>query len=408
MTRPPYGYGLPPGSPQPGYQPAPGYPPPPGYQPAPGYQPQPGYGPSPGYPPSYHPPNAAPYGPPMPYQRPGYPPRPYPPRRRGSGAGLSALLGVLTVIVLVVGLVVSAAISADNEKNRHRPSAYTPPTPSYTYTPPTSATTSLPSPTSRAAAATTTRAAAPTTTKPAGPQPVAKLGENPLFSDDNSGLINVNCDYPRWAPNVDAARPFFQAASECLGQMWAPVLSAANLPFSAPNLSVPARAADASSPCGGSSTNWAAFYCSTNKTIYMPVDAVIRNEDPNDWAVFLTVFAHEYGHHVQALSGIMGKAHDDRSEAGARSAGGLEISRRTELEAQCFAGMFTGSATYVGMISMTQAQRILNDNYHRGDGPGDTRDHGTDQNYGNWYAQGNRYNRNFQCNTWKAPSGEVS
>ncbi|MEV6337116.1 neutral zinc metallopeptidase [Nocardia vinacea] len=341
----------------------------------------------------------------MPYQQPGYPPRPYPPRRRSSGAGLSALFGVLTAIVLVAGLFVASAISADNEKKRNRPSAYTPPTPSYTYTPPTSS----PGPTSRAAAAaTTTRAAAPTTTKPAGPQPVAKTGDNPLFSDSESGVINADCSYPAWAATVDAATRFFQAASACLDKKWRPVLQGANLPYSSPAVSVPARGADAASPCGSGSANWAAFYCSANHTIYMPLDKIQIERYGNDTVIYLTVFAHEYGHHVQAISGITQAMSSQRSDAGARSALGLELSRRLELEAQCFAGMYVGTSVVDGAFDKAEQSRTTADQYGRGDKSGDARDHGTTQHYGAWFEQGQNYDRTFQCNTWNMSSDEVS
>ncbi|WP_433197697.1 neutral zinc metallopeptidase [Nocardia sp. CA-107356] len=344
----------------------------------------------------------------MPYQRPGYPPHPYPPRRRSSGAGLSALLGVLTVIVVVVGLFVSSAISADNAKNRHRPSAYTPPTPSYTYTPPTSATTSSPSPTSRAAAETTTRAAAPTTTKPAGPQPVAKLGDNPLFSDTENGLINVECGYPSWSATADVAQRFFEAAAACLDKKWRPALQGSNLPFSSPNVRAPARAEDEQSPCTSNGGSYAAFYCSANHTIYMPLDHIQVERYGNDVVIYLAVFAHEYGHHVQAISGMTQQMNTERNAAGTRSAKGLELSRRHELQAQCFSGMYVGTSTYDGAFTDAQAARATQDTYGRGDKQGDARDHGTGQNAGNWFVQGTKYDRTFQCNTWLAPSDEIA
>ncbi|WP_063047070.1 neutral zinc metallopeptidase [Nocardia pseudovaccinii] len=390
MTQPPYGYGSPPG-----------------YQSAPGYQRPPGYGPPQGYPPGYRPPYAAPYGPPMPYQRPGYPPRPYPPRRRSSGAGLSALLGVLTAIVLVVGLFVVSAISADNEKKRNRPSAYTPPTPSYTYTPPTSSTSS-PSPTSSAAAATTSRAAAPTTTKPAGPQPVAKLGDNPLFSDTDTGLINVECGYPSWAATAAAAQRFFEAAAACLDKKWRPALQRSNLPFSSPNVRAPARAEDEPSPCTSSGGSYAAFYCSANHTIYMPLDHIQVEQYGNDAVIYLAVFAHEYGHHVQAISGMTQQMNTERSAAGTRSARGLELSRRLELQAQCFSGMYVGTSVYDGAFTDAQGARATQDTYGRGDKKGDARDHGTGQNAGDWFAQGYKTDRTPQCNTWLASSDDVA
>ncbi|WP_433713071.1 neutral zinc metallopeptidase [Nocardia sp. CA-084685] len=343
----------------------------------------------------------------MPYQRPGYPPRPYPPRRRSSGAGLSALFGVLTVIVVVAGLFVSSAISADNEKKRNRPSTYTPPTPSYTYTPPTSSSTSSPIPTSPAAAA-TSRAAAPTTTKPAGPQPVAKLGDNPLFSDTDNGLINIDCDYPSWAATAAAAQRFFEAAAACLDKKWRPAVQGSNLPFSSPNVRAPARAQDESSPCTSSGGNYAAFYCSANHTIYMPLDHIQAEKYGNDVVIYLAVFAHEYGHHVQAISGMTQQMNTERSAAGTRSARGLELSRRMELQAQCFSGMYVGTSVYDGAFSDAQGARATKDTYGRGDKQGDARDHGTGQNAGDWFTQGYKADRTSQCNTWLASADQVA
>ncbi|MFF0489403.1 neutral zinc metallopeptidase [Nocardia sp. NPDC004068] len=316
------------------------------------------------------------------------------------------MFAVLTVLVVVGGLVVFAGART----HRNLGGGYV--APSFTYTPPTfESTAAYPTAettTTRAAPTTRSTAARPTTTKPAGPQPVAATVDNPLFRDPESGLINISCDYPRWGANVAAAKAFFEAARDCLDQMWRPVLKAANLPFATPNLSVTASAAGISTPCTGDNANWAAFYCSANQTIYMPLDHVFINENPNDSVIFLAVFAHEYGHHVQTVAGIMDKAHRDRYDAGTRTPRGLELSRRTELEAQCFGGMFIGSSTFVGTIDRDQMRRTVDDNYGRGDKAGDSRDHGSKQNYGDWYAHGVENNRTQKCNTWNSPPNSVS
>ncbi|WP_435592346.1 neutral zinc metallopeptidase [Nocardia sp. bgisy118] len=396
MTTPPYGYGHQPHYPPP-YGPPPGYAPPPGY-PLPGY-PYPGHAPAPyGPPPGY---GVPPYGPP------GYG-RPYPPPRRGGG-GVGAVFGVLGIFLMVGALVAAAvAVASSESENDRRTTAYTP---SYTYTP------TIPS----SSAATTTSAARPTTaasspvrttsatpTRPAGPQPVAKLGDHPLFTHVDTGLNNIQCTFSRWAPNVAAAQAFFQSASTCLGQMWKALLDYENLPFSPPNISVPARGVDAVSPCTSAGGNYAAFYCSMNNTIYMPLDKIQTNLYGDNWVIYLTVFAHEYGHHVQAISGISKRTHEERYNAGPRSARGLELSRRMELGAQCFGGMFIGSSAYVGSVSGAQGENTVRDNYTRGDNPGDARDHGSKQNYGLWYEYGYRNNRVQKCNSWVASADAVS
>nr|WP_246461339.1 neutral zinc metallopeptidase [Nocardia transvalensis] len=315
--------------------------------------------------------------------------------------------------MLVFGVVGALVVFATVGSTSDHASRSTYDTPSYTYTPPTYATTTTSAATTTSSAATTSRSATTTravttASKPAGPQPVKATGDNPLFRDPDAGLINIECGYPRWGSSVAAARAFFEAARTCLDNMWKPALQAANLPFSSPNISVPARATDETSPCSSSGGSYAAVYCSANHTIYMPLDHIQIEEYGDDSVIYLAVFAHEYGHHVQAVSGVMEKSHRDRYDAGLSSSKGLELSRRLELEAQCFGGMFIGSSNFIGTVSDDQAQRTVRDNYSRGDDRSDIRDHGTNQHYGSWYEHGYTNNRTQKCNTWLSSSGDVS
>ncbi|NKY50088.1 neutral zinc metallopeptidase [Nocardia vermiculata] len=338
---------------------------------------------------------------------PGYHGRPYPPPKSGSGWGTA--FAVLLVVAMVGGLVGFATLGGHDNSS----AAYTTSTPSYTYSTPSSSsagadpttTTAYPSPTR-----TTTRYRITTTVppKPAGPQPVVATATNPLFSDHNSGLINIVCDYPTWGADVASARAFFTAATSCLDRMWTPVLQAQNLPSDTPSVSVTATGAEAISPCGSSGGSYAAFYCSVNDTIYMPLDHIQTEMYGDRWAIYLAVFAHEYGHHVQGITGIAERAHSDRYQAGTYSPTGLESSRRLELEAQCFGGMFITSNEAAGTIAGPDAAFVRQDNFGRGDDNSDIRDHGTNDHYGAWYAQGEDNNRTWMCNTWAASSDAVS
>lgn len=389
----------------------------------PGYGPS-GYGPPPGYGAPLPPPGA--YVPaPLrlrPLPPPGYPGQPAPgyygqpqaPKGSGCGSGL---------LVAVILLAVVGALGYYSVWKPSLPVDTTAVRPSYTYAPTSSpttlATTTVPvsttvktySPTATAGPLTGSVAPSlniPTPTKPAGPQPVIALADNPLFSDAGWGLPNIPCDYPDWSADPAAARAFFEAARTCLDGMWRPILRAANLPFATPNLEVPARAADTSSPCTGSGGSYAAFYCSANSTIYMPLDHIQVELHGDDIEIYLAIFAHEYGHHVQAMSGVTEKSNRDRYRAGQNSALGTELSRRLELEAQCFGGMFIGSSVFEGTLTAAQGQHDLQDNYRRGDSPGDVRDHGTKQHYGLWWEWGYSNNRVQKCNTWNATSDVVS
>ncbi|MEU3014010.1 neutral zinc metallopeptidase [Nocardia asteroides] len=378
------------------------------------YPPQPPYGnPMPPY--GQPMPSPYPYGQqaPSPYGRPaygrplpppyGYAPQGYrPPPRRGGG-GFGALLTVLTVCG-IVGALLTAAVTLSDQTSRDNTAATT--TPSFTYSSNSAAPTTNSAPASSTTPRTSARTTAPTTTKPAGPQPVIALGQHPLFSDNTAYLPNMDCDLPRWSTDAATAKAFFAAAQVCLDQMWRTNLAKANLPFRSPGLVVAVNPSELSSPCGGSSSD--AFYCSASSTIYMSTAGLVLNNTPYPPMEALSVYAHEYGHHVQGLTGLLQASSNQRREQGTMSTGGLETSRRMELQASCFGGMYVGSAEAGGSWTSQEGYAAVKHNYNRGDGNGRHRDHGTPEHNGNWYNQGYSKNRNFECNTWLAPADEVS
>lgn len=96
--------------------------------------------------------------------------------------------------------------------------------------------------------------------------------------------------------------------------------------------------------CGAASTAAGPFYCPTadhQGTIYLDTqfyDTIFRQLG-GDATTFVQayVIAHEYGHHIQDLRGEM--AHQD----GATGANSYSV--HLELQADCFAGMWTAAAT---------------------------------------------------------------
>ncbi|RMI34461.1 hypothetical protein EBN03_07910 [Nocardia stercoris] len=246
----------------------------------------------------------------------------------------------------------------------------------------------------------------PTTGAPAPP---GSTGDNPLLAAPGAPLAAAKCAYTPWSStDVTVARTFFETAATCLQNEWQPVLSAAHIPFTAPKLNVSASTAGITTKCTGSSNNFAAFYCGADQTIYMPLSQLQTDMFGNHWEIYLSVFAHEYGHHVQALAGILSSANKQRRDAGATSPAGLELSRRIELQANCFDGMYLASSTSGGGLNQTQARNAKQDAYGRGDAPGDMRDHGTSQHMGDWWTTGFDKNKTAQCNTFTASDGDVS
>lgn len=333
--------------------------------------------------------------------------------RKKSNAGIVVAVAIIGIVAVVGGLVAAVALIGGN--TRHVADAgYSSTYPSDTYSPTytTDETTETTSSTSESTTERTTERETSTSEVPRGPRSVVATGNNPLFGGADYGLQNVPCSLSRWATDQGSVERFFQSGIACLDAMWSKMLGSVNLPFRTPNLSVPRSISESSTPCGsgGSATGVTPFYCPTNNTIYMPMDRIEIDTWGNHPGPYLSILAHEYGHHVQNLAGISEAYGDQRYDAGADSAAGLELSRRMELEAQCFSGMFLGSASVSGG---SVDKNIYNEAWNAQDRGDDyarngKRDHGSARHNISWWQHGATSNRNQQCNTWLATAGDVS
>lgn len=351
------------------------------------------------------------FGPP-PRFAPGYAYAAYGPKK--SNTGVIVTLTMLGVFVLVGALVATFALSGPKTSHVADAGYQNYPTSATTYSSPTTAS----SPTTSTSSSTTTRSTSTSATSseapetestPSGPQPSTKLADNPLFARSDQGLPNVQCRLSRWSNSPSASRAFFTSALPCLNAAWKAALDYAGLPFHPPKLAFPSGT-NWKSPCGVTTgVEAAAFYCSADETLYMPYEGLDVSDYGAHPGIYLAVFAHEYGHHVQQLAGLMDTAGQKRYDAGADSDAGLELSRRLELQAQCFSGMFIGSEENRGGDIDTNIYTEAWNSQDRGDHiSGQPRDHGTDAHAESWWQQGGQSNRLQQCNTWAATSGDVS
>ena len=324
-----------------------------------------------------------------------YPPPYVPPRRSNRGIVLALSATLFVVVLAIVTTLVVLAIDDESDSAATAPTATSRPSTSKPRT-------TRPSPSLTATRL--TRGAATTTGQLGAP----KLGDNPLFANSESGLPGIRCAYPTWSTAPDDVERYFRQGIACLDQEWQPVLEKAGLPSTAPTLVVPRRGEQFDSPCGSSSDGAAAFYCSTNDTIYMPLDTIQLDRYPDQPVILLALLAHEYGHHVQSVSGVLEAAHQQRRDQGPKTDAGYETQRRTELGAECFGGMYVGAGVVAGTFDATQGSAAIEDNYGRGDDPGGPRSHGTNQNVGLWFEKGYRSNSSQQCNTWLSPADDVA
>ncbi|MDS0134994.1 neutral zinc metallopeptidase [Amycolatopsis sp. CM201R] len=329
-----------------------------------------------------------------------------------SNTGVVVAVAIFAIVAVAGGLVAAVALSG-NHKRHVADAGYSSTYPTTTEKTTTEATTTATTTSAgETTTARTTERRTPASQPPSGPRSVAATGNNPLFGSPDYGLQNVPCSLSRWATDQNSVTRFFQSGIGCLDAMWSRMLGAVDLPFRSPNLSVPRSLSESSTPCGsgGTTTGVTPFYCSANNTIYMPMDRIELDVWGNHPGPYLSILAHEYGHHVQNMSGITEAFANQRYDAGADSAAGLELSRRMELEAQCFSGMFLGSASVSGG---SVDKNIYNEAWNAQDRGDDyarngKRDHGSAKHNISWWQHGATKNRNQQCNTWLSPSGDVS
>jgi uncharacterized protein len=229
---------------------------------------------------------------------------------------------------------------------------------------------------------------------------VLETATNPLLADGLS-LPAVTCTLPAMSRDTEQLRAYYQAAIGCLDEAWRPVLEKVNEPFSSPKLEIEAgRSLCGEAPSAEEAT---AYYCSGGKVIFMPVDRLLDQAGLSQ-AAHIAVLAHEYGHHVQALSGILIAAYEQGEKVDKDSPLKLELTRRAELQANCFSGMFIASVNGRGSVS-AKLGKAAADSFK--DTVAD-KTHGTVKHQIRWGKDGFDKNRTASCNTWLAPADEVS
>jgi len=200
----------------------------------------------------------------------------------------------------------------------------------------------------------------------------------------------------------------------CMYAAWAPVLKAAGAAYKVKPTLIVHNYGKVNTHCGV--INGAtAYYCGyKNGQIYIPA-YVISNfwkQSPTYARAYATnTLAHEYGHHIQYLTGIL-NASWWRQRAFTTNSTRLEESRRRELQASCLGSAYIGAnKKYYPMSTglYTQWKYLVE---HSGDQPGYPRDHGSMANHG-WWSHAGFYAASSKtyasrCNTWNAASSGVS
>ena len=165
--------------------------------------------------------------------------------------------------------------------------------------------------------------------------------------------------------------------------------------------------------CGVGQSAMGPFYCPADQKLYIDLAfyGMLRDRfrAPGDFAQAY-VIAHEVGHHVQNLLGIMQKVEQLRPRLSEAENNALSV--RVELQADCFAGVWAHHAQGRGRLeagdveeAMNAASAIGDDTIQRrtqGSIVPESFTHGTAQQRMRWFRTGMQSGRIESCNTFDA------
>ena len=163
------------------------------------------------------------------------------------------------------------------------------------------------------------------------------------------------------------------------------------------------------SGCGFADSQVGPFYCPRDQLVYIDLgffDELSRFGAEDTPFTEAYVIAHEYGHHVQDLLGVLDRVQGDQQ-------GPESLAVRSELQADCYAGVWAANAVKTGLIEeLTQAD--INSGLDAASAIGDDRiqerttgqvnpetwTHGSSEQRRRWFSRGYEEGRPAVCDTF--------
>ena len=191
--------------------------------------------------------------------------------------------------------------------------------------------------------------------------------------------------------------------------VWNGVMKSQGLNYPEPKLVLFSNAVN--SACGNASAASGPFYCPGDSKVYIDLsffdELAQRFKASGDFAQAY-VLAHEVGHHVQNLIGVLPKFNQMRRSTSQTEQNQMSI--RVELQADCFAGIWGHYTAQKGLLERGDLEEALNAAQQIGDDTLQRRtqgfvvpesfNHGTSAQRKEWFARGFESGRLDACDTF--------
>ncbi|MDH6266926.1 putative metalloprotease [Rhizobium sp. SG_E_25_P2] len=190
---------------------------------------------------------------------------------------------------------------------------------------------------------------------------------------------------------------------------WNGIFAAAGRQYTEPRLVL--YSGSFPSACGAASSATGPFYCPPDQKVYLDTDFFREMSDrfgaSGDFAQAY-VIAHEVGHHVQNLIGVLPKFNRARQSMSETEANAMSV--RVELQADCFAGIWARFTDQRGLLEAGDIDEALNAAHQIGDDAlqrqaqgyvvPDSFTHGTSAQRAKWFRRGFDSGKMSACDTF--------
>lgn len=161
-------------------------------------------------------------------------------------------------------------------------------------------------------------------------------------------------------PEQDTRAEFSNAVAVNVQDVWTELFQQAGEAY--PRTKVVRYSRGVSTRCGAATSAVGPFYCPADTYVYLDMsfyDDMRRQLGAEGDFAWAYVIAHEFGHHVQEVTGVFDAvARAEREDPGARG-GAQGLAVRTELQADCYAGVWAKAAYEQGALEAGDLDEAL-------------------------------------------------
>ena len=240
------------------------------------------------------------------------------------------------------------------------------------------------------------------------------LGINPLMLLSGEDMGSGGSGYEQQttsAPANDETTAFVRTVLAETEDTWSGIFQASGEEYQEPTLVL--FSGQVNSACGFASSATGPFYCPSDRKVYLDTaffDDLQRQFDASGDFAQAYVVAHEVGHHVQNLLGILPRFNEARQRMNEVDANRMSV--RVELQADCFAGVWGKFTDQKGILEQGDLQEALNAAQQIGDDTLQRRsqgyvvpesfNHGTSEQRMTWFRRGFESGDINSCDTFSA------